>query len=228
MTRYGIKTAHAFGVPVPQVRAISKKIGCDHSIAKRLWATGVHEARLLAGMIDNPLDVDEEQMEKWASEFDSWDVVDQTCGNLFDKTEFAIRKAHEWSGRQEEFVKRAGFVLMAELAVHDGRAKNQTFLDFLPLIEREASDDRNFVKKAVNWALRQIGKRNLLLNRAAIETCKKIQLLDSRPSTWISADALRELRSATVQTRPRPSKGMRTKPRVAKRPRVVGSSRRTR
>jgi 3-methyladenine DNA glycosylase AlkD len=138
-------------------------------------------------------------MEEWAADFDSWDVVDGCCGNLFDRTEFAVRKAHEWSERNEEYVKRAGFVLIAEMAVHDKNASDKTFLDFLPVIVRESSDERNFVKKAVNWALRQIGKRNTILNAAAIRTCGEIKESDSRSGNWIAADALRELTSAPVR-----------------------------
>jgi len=142
-------------------------------MAEQLWRTGIHEARILARMVDDPARVTEEQTEKWVADFDSWDVVDGSCGNLFDKTELAVRKAHEWSKRKEEYVKRAGFVLMAELAVHDKRAADKTFLDFLRLIVREASDERNFVKKAVNWALRQIGKRNPVLHPAAIKNMRR-------------------------------------------------------
>ncbi len=180
MSRFGIQTSKALGVSIPQIRDLAKKIGIDHELAQQLWITGIHEARILATMVDDPAKVSEGQMDKWALDFDSWDVVDGCCGNLFDKTKFAIGKAHEWSKRKEEYVKRAGFVLMAELAVHDKKASNKTFLDFLPVIVREASDERNFVKKAVNWAVRQIGKRNSALNAAAIrhkrphqkETCR--------------------------------------------------------
>lgn len=201
MSRFGIETSRAFGVSVPQLRDLAKKTGRSHELAQQLWKTGIHEARILAGMIDNPEEVTEDQMEKWAKEFDSWDVVDGTCGNLFDKTPFAVRKAHEWSIRPEEYVKRAGFVLIAELAVHGRKVADKTFLEFLPAIVRESSDERNFVKKAVNWALRQIGKRNMALNKAAIRTGKTIQKLDSRPAKWIAADALRELKSPQVQAR---------------------------
>jgi 3-methyladenine DNA glycosylase AlkD len=199
MARYGIQTKNACGVPVPRLRAISKNIGRHREMAQQLWKTGIHEARILAGMIDDPALVDEDQMEDWAKDFDSWDLVDGSCGNLFDKTSFAVKKAHEWSARKEEYVKRAGFVLMAELAVHDKKATNSTFQGFLPLIVREASDERNFVKKAVNWALRQIGKRNAMLNGAAIRTCKQLQRLDSRSAKWIASNALRELTSEAVQ-----------------------------
>ena len=175
------------------VAGMARDIGKDHALAQQLWSSGIHEARILAGMIDEPKKVTGEQMESWAADFDSWDICDQVCSNLFDKTEFAYQKAHEWSGRKEEFVKRAGFVLMAVLSVHDKRAGDEKFMEFLPIIKREAVDDRNFVKKAVNWALRQIGKRNLKLNRAAVETAKEVQGLDSKAARWIASDALREL-----------------------------------
>ena len=207
MSRFGIQTSMALGVSIPQLRDVAKEVGTNHDLAQELWKTRIHEARILASMIDDPTKVSEDQTEEWAADFDSWDVVDGCCGNLFDKTEFAERKAREWSLRKEEFVKRAGFVLMAELAVHDKEASNKTFLDFLPLIVREASDERNFVKKAVNWALRQIGKRNEVLNAAAIKTCSKIRDLDSRSAKWIAADAHRELTSAPVK-----KKLSRTKP----------------
>src|SRR2546425_8186479 len=199
MSRFGIQTGMALGVSVPQLRDMAKKVGTNHDLAQEIWKTRIHEARILASMIDDPTKVSENQMEEWAADFDSWDVVDGCCGNLFDKTEFAERKAREWSMREEEYVKRAGFVLMAELAVHSKEASDKTFLDFLPLIIREASDERNFVKKAVNWALRQIGKRNAVLNAAAIKTCSKIRDLDSSPAKWIASDALRELTSAPVK-----------------------------
>src|SRR5437899_4850839 len=160
MSRFGIQTSKALGVSIPQIRDLAKKIGTDHELAQQLWITGIHEARILASMVDEPAKVSEGQMDKWALDFDSWDVVDNCCGNLFDKTRFAIGKAHEWSKRKEEYVKRAAFVLMAELAVHDKKASNQTFLDFLPVTFREAAADRNLVKKAVNSAGRELCKRH--------------------------------------------------------------------
>jgi 3-methyladenine DNA glycosylase AlkD len=199
MSRFGIQTGAALGVSVPKIREIAKKVGTHHDLAQGLWKTGIHEARILASMIDDPAEVSEDQMEKWASDFDSWDVVDGCCGNIFDKTEFATKKANEWSKRKEEYVKRAGFVLMAEMAVHEKNASDKTFLDFLSIIVREASDERNFVKKAVNWALRQIGKRNANLNTAAIKTCGQIKGSGSRAGRWIAADALRELTSDPVK-----------------------------
>jgi 3-methyladenine DNA glycosylase AlkD len=201
MERFGIQTSMALGASIPQLRILAKKTRTDHELAQKLWKTGIHEARILASMLDDPSKVSEDQMERWARDFDSWDVVDGCCGNLFDKTEFAIRKAHEWSKRKEEYVKRAGFVLMAEMAVHDKDLSIKTFLDFLPIIVREASDERNFVKKAVNWALRQIGKRNANLNTAAIKTCWQIKDSGSRAGKWIAADALRELTSAPVKNK---------------------------
>ncbi len=201
MARYGINPHNTYGVPIPALRKMAREIGRDHNLAMELWRSGIHEARILAGMIDVPEKVSEEQMENWAEDFDSWDVCDQVCSNLFDKTRFAYRKAEEWSNRKEEFVKRAGFVLMAALAVHDKKAGDKEFLNFLPLIKREAVDDRNFVRKAVNWALRQIGKRNLDLNRAAIETANEIQNLDSKAAKWIASDALRELTDDRIQMR---------------------------
>lgn len=212
MARFGIQTGKALGVSIPQLRDVAKKVGKSHNLAQELWETGIHEARILASMIDDPAKVSEIQMEKWADDFDSWDVVDGCCGNLFDKTDLAVRKAHEWSKRKEEYVKRAGFVLMAEMAVHDKKASDKTFLDFLPVIAREASDERNFVKKAVNWALRQIGKRNAGLNAAAIKTCAVIRRDGTGSARWIAADAFRELTSESVR-----KKTQATHSRIAKR-----------
>ena len=201
MARYGINTENTYGISIPNLRKMAKEIGTDHTLAQQLWASNIHEARILASMIDELEMVTEEQMESWVKNFDSWDVCDQCCMNLFDKTEFAYHKAVEWSSNDKEFVKRAGFVLMACLAVHDKKADDKQFEQFFPLIEREASDKRNFVKKAVNWALRQIGKRNLTLNRKAIETAKEIQHVDSTSAKWVAADATRELTSEAVQKR---------------------------
>jgi len=206
MARFGIKSSNSFGVSVPKLRILARRVGRNHLLALRLWETGLHDARLLATMIDDPLQVKIEQMDTWVRDFDSWDVVDGSCGNLFDKTPFAVAKAKEWCKREEEFVKRAGFVMMAELAVHDKEANDKVFLDFLPLIVGGASDERNFVKKAVNWALRQIGKRNTELNKAAVSTALKVQKLDSGAAKWVASDALRELKSAQVLKRLREDK----------------------
>jgi len=206
MTRFGIQSSNSFGVSVPQLRTLASEVGRDHMLAMKLWETGLHDARLLATMVDDPRKVTLEQMDKWVRDFDSWDVVDGSCGNLFDKTPFAVAKAKQWCKREEEFVKRAGFVMMAELAVHDKEAKDKVFLDFLPLIVGGASDERNFVKKAVNWALRQIGKRNMKLNKAAVSTARRIRKIDSGDAKWVAADALRELKSPQVLKRLRKTK----------------------
>ncbi|MBI0583815.1 MAG: DNA alkylation repair protein [Methanomassiliicoccus sp.] len=208
MARYGIGTGTALGgTSIPVLRAMAKRAGKDHALAGALWATGVHEARLLATMVDDPKQVTEAQMEAWAGDFHSWDICDQCCSNLFAATPFAWPKAEEWACREEEFVKRAGFALMAVLAVHDKKAGNERFIALLPLIEEASDDDRNFVRKAVNWALRQIGKRNLELNRAAIERGESIGGRGGRAAKWIAADALRELRSEAVQARLRSKQG---------------------
>jgi len=201
MERFGINPRNTYGVSIPVLRTMAKELGKSHSLALKLWESGIHEARILASMMDVPDRVTNEQMERWVKDFDSWDVCDQCCSNLFDKTELAYQKAYEWSSRPEEFVKRAGFVLMAALAVHDQKAPNARFLKFLKTIRREAADERNFVRKAVNWSLRQIGKRNLELNRAAIVTAKTIRKMDSNGARWIASDALRELTSAAVYKR---------------------------
>ncbi|MCK4964859.1 MAG: DNA alkylation repair protein, partial [Dehalococcoidia bacterium] len=182
-------------------RKIARETGINHALAQELWASDIHEARILASMIDDPSMATEEQLESWVKDFDSWDVCDQCCMNFFEKTGFAYRKAVEWSESDEEFVKRAGFVLMARLAVSDKKADDKQFEALLPIVRREAYDNRNFVKKAVNWALRQIGKRNAILNRKAIETAEEIQKMDSRSAKWIASDAIRELTSESVQIR---------------------------
>jgi 3-methyladenine DNA glycosylase AlkD len=199
MTRFGINPKNTLGVSMPAIRKIARGIGRDHSLALELWGSGIHEARILAGLIDDPKQLSAGQMERWANDFDSWDVCDQVCSNLFDKTPLAHQKALEWGTRKEEFVKRAGFALMAALAVHDKTASNAQFQRFLPVIEQESTDERNFVRKAVNWALRQIGKRNLLLNDLALKTARRIQRKDSKSARWIAADAIRELTSPAVE-----------------------------
>jgi 3-methyladenine DNA glycosylase AlkD len=194
MAQFGINSKNTLGVSIPKLRIIAKDIGKDHELAQHLWNSGIHEARLLAGFIDEPWLVTENQMEAWVSDFDSWDVCDQCCSSLFDKATPAWKKAVEWTERKEEFVKRAGFVLMACLAVHDKEARDEDFMKFFPIIKRESTDYRNFVKKAVNWALRQIGKRNARLKKVAISTAEEIAKIDSSTARWIAADALRELK----------------------------------
>ena len=200
MGRYGINTHNTLGISIYTLRPLAKEIGMYHELALQLWESGIHEARILASYIDDPAQVTEAQLERWVMDFDSWDVVDQVCG-MFEETSFAYQKAFEWSERQEEFVKRAGFVLMAGLAVHDKGAPDEKLARFLPVIQRESTDERNFVKKAVNWALRNIGKRNPRLNGLAIETAGRIRQMDSKSARWIAADALRELTGEKVQKR---------------------------
>jgi len=193
MARFGINPNNTLGIPIPVLRKMGSEIGKNHALANELWFSGIHEARILAGLIADPMMLTKKQMDRWASDFDSWDVCDQACMNLFDRAPFAYAKAKEWAGRDEEFVKRAGFALMASLAVHDKHAGDEVFIALLPLIQRESRDERNFVKKAVNWALRQIGKRNPALNREAVKTAKEISKFDSKTAKWIAQDALREL-----------------------------------
>jgi 3-methyladenine DNA glycosylase AlkD len=201
MAQFGITAAKAYGWSTPALKQLARQIGKDHDLAQRLWATEILEARALAGLIDEKEKVTEQQMEDWARDFDSWAVCDGTCLNLFRYTPFAYKKCRAWSDRQEEFVKRAAFTLMACLAVSDKAANDRVFLGLLPLIKRQAGDGRNYVRKAVNWALRQIGKRNQRLNRAAIEAAQDIHGLNSPSARWIASDALRELRSPAVKQR---------------------------
>jgi len=201
MASYGINPNNTLGISMPRLRAIAKRLGKDHQVAKRLWASGIHEARILAALIDEPEKVTEEQLETWVMDIDSWDICDLCCANLFDRTRFARSKVVEWSNRKEEFVKRSGFTLMAVLAVHDKEANDELFLSFLPLIERESIDERNYVRKAVNWALRQIGKRNNKLNKFAIESAHRMKTSNSKSTRWIGSDALRELTSEAVLRR---------------------------
>jgi 3-methyladenine DNA glycosylase AlkD len=213
MGRYGINVSNAFGVSVYELRRIAKGLGRDHDLAWALWNTGNHEARTLASMVDDPAVVTEAQMDQWAAAFDSWDVCDQVTSNLFDKTPFAYDKVREWSAAENEWVKRAAFATAAALAVQDKKAPDERFLAILELVRREAGDGRNFVKKAVNWALRNIGKRNAALHAAAIDTAEAIlasadalAAIDRRDpgacsARWVARDALRELRSDKVLRR---------------------------
>jgi 3-methyladenine DNA glycosylase AlkD len=205
MARFGISTELTLGLSVPFLRNLAKRIGRNHELAKGLWQSGIHEARILASLVDEPGMVTEAQMEKWVADFDSWDVCDGCCTNLFDRTSFAYKKAVEWSRREGEYVKRAGYVLMAGLAVHDKEASDAVFLEFFGAIERGSTDPRNFVKKAVNWALRQIGKRNLKLNVAALELAVKLSKKESAAARWVASDAIRELKGEGVQRRLRRS-----------------------
>lgn len=198
MARFGIATGKAFGVPLPVLRSQAKSYKKNHPLAIELWESGFHEARIMATMIDDPKQVSELQMEQWAVEFNSWDICDQCCSNLFDKTGFAITKTIAWAARQEEFVKRAGFTMMACLAVHSKKMDDRQFLEFLPLIVRESNDKRNFVRKAVNWALRQIGKRNVHLHKEALIIAEKLMLSEDTTARWIGKDAFKELTNEKI------------------------------
>jgi len=199
MARYGISTVGTLGVPVYILRRMAKDAGRDHGLAEALWKTGIHEGRIVATLVDDPALVTARQMDRWARDFDSWDVCDHACHNLFRYSPMAFAKAAQWGGAKREFVRRAGFSLMAGLAVKSKSATDERFTAFLPLIAEAASDDRNMVKKSVNWALRQIGKRNRRLHKLAIAAAEEIRKQDSRSARWIAADALRELRSpATI------------------------------
>ncbi len=195
MARFGINPEKTLGVSIYILRPLAKEIGKDHTLALRLWNSGIHEARILASYIDESDKVTEKQMDEWVKDFNSWDVCDQVISSLFDKTPYAYKKAFEWSKRKPEFEKRAGFVMMAALSVHDKKASDTKFTEFFPVIKKESTDERNFVKKAVNWALRQIGKRNKELREKSIRTAKEtIDLYpNSRSAQWIAKDALREL-----------------------------------
>ncbi len=201
MARYGMKPDRRLGVSVPYMRKLAKETGRDHKLALELWQTGIVEARMVAALVDEPDKVTEQQMEDWVRDFNSWDVCDQVCMNLFEKSPLAWKKVRDWSEREEEFVKRAAFSLIACLAWHNKTADDEKFMEWLTIIKHGATDERNFVKKAVNWALRTIGKINTNLNKAAIATAREIQKLDSKAARWIAADAIRELEGQAVQKR---------------------------
>ena len=201
MTRYGMVADRRLGVSVPNMRKTAKELGKDHKLALELWKTGIPEARIVAAMVDEPQKLTESQMEEWVRDVNSWDVCDQVCMNLFEKTPLAWKKILDWAEREEEFVKRTAFALIACLAWHDKEVEDEKFIKLFPVIRRGATDERNFVKKAVNWALRNIGKRNPNLNKAAIKAAKEIQRIDSKASRWIASDAIRELESESVQRR---------------------------
>lgn len=201
LTRYGIKVENAYGLSAPVLKKMAKEIGRDHKIALKLWDSGIHDARLLACLIENPEEATEQQIEKWVSDLNSWALCDCFCVYFLLNTSFAYKKIMDWKDRDEEFVKRAAFTLIAVLGVHDKKAENKVFLNFLPVIREASGDDRNFVKKAVNWALRQIGKRNPDLNQAAIQCAEEMKLYGSKPAKWIANDALRELKREKIQNR---------------------------
>jgi 3-methyladenine DNA glycosylase AlkD len=200
MARYGIRTKNTLGISIPTLRKMAREIKKDHELALKLWDSGFHEARILASFIEEPEKVTEAQLDRWVKDFDSWDVGDQVS-ELISKTPHVLKKIHEWAGRDEEFVKRVAFSLIAEVAWYHKKLTDNDFEQFFTLIKNAATDERNYVKKAVNWALRNIGKRNEALNRRAIEIAREIQKMDSKSARWITADALRELTSEAVQRR---------------------------
>ena len=201
MARFGINPKNNLGIRVTTLREFAKEIGKDHDLALKLWGSGIHDARMLAAHIDDPKLVTEEQMEKWANGFDSWDVCDNCCMHLFYKTQFAYEKIVEWSEHEKEFVKRAGFTLIASLSIHDKKSDDKIFEEFLQIIKRESTDERNYVKKAMNWALRQIGKRNWDLNKRAINIAREIKKIDSKSASWIASDVIKELTGEKVKHR---------------------------
>lgn len=201
MARFGINPNKNLGISIYELRELAKQIEKNHELALKLWKSGIHDARLLACFVDRPNWVTENQMDLWAHDFDSWDVCDQVCTSLFDRSVFAWKKVFEWAESDKEFIKRGAFSLIAGLAVHDKDARNEKFDRFGPLIKSHSLDDRNYVKKAVNWALRNIGKRNLNLNKKMIQLAKEISSLDSKSARWIASDALRELKSEKIQNR---------------------------
>lgn len=201
MARYGMTAEKRLGVSVPDMRMLAKEMGKSYELALELWKTGIPEAKIVAAMVAEPEKLTEERMEDWVKEIDSWDVCDQVCMNLFEKNPLAWKKIFDWSEREEEFVKRTAFSLIACLAWHDKKAEDSKFIELLPLIKREATDERNYVKKAVNWALRNIGKRNPNLNKIAIDAAKEIQEIDSKTARWVASNAIKELESDAVQKR---------------------------
>ncbi len=201
MARYGLAVEKRLGVSIPELRLLAKEIGKNHKLALELWKTGIDEAKILAAMIDDPLKLTEQQMEDWVKDINSWDVCDQVCMNLFEKSPLAWKKIHDWSNREGEFVKRTAFSLIACLAWHDKKTADDKFIALFPVIREGATDERNFVKKAVNWAMRNMGKRNRNLNKAVVDIAKEIQKLDSKSARWIATDAIKELESEAVQRR---------------------------
>ena len=203
MARYGINTQQAYGIPMPVLRRVAKKIGIDHQAARHLYRTGIHEAKILAALVDDPARASLTQMEEWAKGFDSWDVTDQVCTILFDKTRHSWTKAIQWSGRQAEYEKRAAYSIMAGLAVHDAASPDRSFSDLYPIIIAGATDERNYVKKAVSWALRNIGKRSSRLNMSAIHVAERLLKTASKSARGIGSDVLRELKGKTARRRAR-------------------------
>ena len=206
MARYGINPNNNLGISIYKLRPMAKEIGKNHELALKLWNSGIHDARLLAVFVDDPSKVTSEQMDSWAEDFDSWDTCDQACTSLFDSTPLAWKKIFEWAERDEEFIRRSAFSIIAGLAVHDKKASDEKFEQLSPLIMKYSIDERNYVRKAVNWALRNIGKRNLNLNKKMIKLSEEILKIDSKAARWIARDAIRELTSEKIQLKLRSKK----------------------
>lgn len=196
--KYNIVSTNSLGVYHKDLKEIAKEVKQDDQLALELFDTNIYEARLLCSKIFNPKNLTEELMEKWVVTFENWEICDSFCMGLFAKSQFAIAKIKEWTKREKEFEKRAGFVIVAAYCMADKKARNEVYEQFLPIIYREVEDERVYVKKAVNWALRSIGKRNIDLNKKAIAEAKKIIKLDSKAAQWIAKDALRELEKESV------------------------------
>jgi 3-methyladenine DNA glycosylase AlkD len=193
MARYGIVAPKMFGVPMGQIQLLAKRLGRDQTLAEALWETGWYEARLLTAFVAEPQRLTARQMDRWCRDFDNWAVCDTLCFHLFDRTPHAFRKVEQWSHRREEFVRRAAFALLASLALHDKVSGDEPFTRCLPLIEAAAGDDRNFVKKAVNWALRGVGRRNARMRAASLKSARRLAASSDPTARWIGKDAMREL-----------------------------------
>lgn len=202
MKRFGIIGGEVIGWPsVPEMRKWGERLAPNHELAIELWKSNIHEARIIAGFMEDPNTITEKQLDSWANDFESWDICDLVCSGLFDQTKFAEKKIWQWTKSEKEFVRRAGFVLIAARSVHDKKAKDSEFMKYFQLIKKYSTDERNYVRKAVNWALRQIGKRNAWLNKEAVKCSKEILKIDSKSAKWIANDALRELTSINVKNR---------------------------
>jgi 3-methyladenine DNA glycosylase AlkD len=208
MARYAIVAPKMFGVSMTQMKAIAKPFGRDHELAAALWETGWYEARTITAFIDEPARVTPTQMDRWANDFDNWAICDSICFHLFDRTPHAYTKIEQWSTRRGEFQKRAAFALLASVALHDKKAPDANFVACLPLIEAAATDERNFVKKGVIWALRGVGGRNKTLNAKALAVAKRLAASDDRTARSIGKEVIREL------AKPAPAKRLESRARV--------------
>lgn len=201
MARFGITGDKRLGISMPGLRKLGKDIGQDHDMALKLWDTGIQDAMIVASLIDDPLKVTEKQADSWVKDIDTWDVCDQLCMNLFEKIPFADKKIWEWSESDEEFVRRAAYAMIACIAWHNKKASDEDMIKYFPVIQNGVTDERNYVKKAVSWALRHIGKRNLNLNKEALRLAREMRGIDSKAARWIASDVIRELESDAVQRR---------------------------